>query len=392
MYSFKKRIVLLSIMTALLMSALSSAAVYAESTDSEVSVTEAQTHTQQIFTIDDAINYAKEHSNTLASARSSQDYAKSSCSEARLTQKKLKDSKMASITDINSSLVFNGYTYEAAKANYRMAQRAVIQAEYSLESTVSNLFYTYLSNEEKVKIAETSLASAQQRTKAAEVRYENGFISEIDMNLFKLSELQAQSDLNSSKRQLELSMINFKSGINYPLDQPLQLSGTFTRPAKEETSYDTALKKIENSITRANTEDTLKLAEKKYKVYSNYYTSNQPGWYSGRAEFETAQSTYTNSVNNERINLYSAWSGVQTVYEALDMLDISHETTKKQVEAAKLSYNLGTLSADDYLDKERELYSSENTLLDTELKAYIANEQYRLMFDCENTIFEEESN
>ena len=276
--------------------------------------------------------------------------------------------------------------------NYRMAQRAVIQTEYSLESNVSSLFYTYLSNAEKVKIAESSLAAAQERKKAAEIKHENGFISDIDMNLFNLSEIQAQNDLNSSKRQLELSMMNFKSGINYPLDQPLQLSGTFTRPEKEATSYDTALKKIENSITRANTEDTLKLAELKAQTYNNYYTSNQPGWYSGKAEFATAQLTYNNSVNNEKINLYTAWNGVQTVYEALNALDISYDTAKKQVEAAKLSYNLGTLSANDYLDKERDLYSSQNTLLDTELNAYLANEQYRLLFDCENTIFEEDNN
>ncbi len=390
MQLFKKRILLLGLTSALLISAFPAAAVYAEDTDSNVQ--QVQTKTQQTFTIDDAIKYAKENSSSLASAKSSVDYAKSSASEAKIAQKKLKDSKGLSISDVNTLMAFNGYTYEAAKMNYRMAQRAVIQTEYSLESNVSSLFYTYLSNAEKVKIAESSLAAAQERKKAAEIKHENGFISDIDMNLFNLSEIQAQNDLNSSKRQLELSMMNFKSGINYPLDQPLQLSGTFTRPEKEATSYDTALKKIENSITRANTEDTLKLAELKAQTYNNYYTSNQPGWYSGKAEFATAQLTYNNSVNNEKINLYTAWNGVQTVYEALNALDISYDTAKKQVEAAKLSYNLGTLSANDYLDKERDLYSSQNTLLDTELNAYLANEQYRLLFDCENTIFEEDNN
>ncbi len=390
MQLFKKRILLLGLTSALLISAFPAAAVYAEDTDSNVQ--QVQTKTQQTFTIDDAIKYAKENSSSLASAKSSVDYAKSSASEAKIAQKKLKDSKGLSISDVNTLMAFNGYTYEAAKMNYRMAQRAVIQTEYSLESNVSSLFYTYLSNAEKVKIAESSLAAAQERKKAAEIKHENGFISDIDMNLFNLSEIQAQNDLNSSKRQLELSMMNFKSGINYPLDQPLQLSGTFTRPEKEATSYDTALKKIENSITRANTEDTLKLAELKAQTYNNYYTSNQPGWYSGKAEFATAQLTYNNSVNNEKINLYTAWNGVQTVYEALNALDISYDTAKKQVEAAKLSYNLGTLSANDYLDKERDLYSSQNTLLDTELNAYLANEQSRLLFDCENTIFEEDNN
>lgn len=387
---FKKRISLMCAVSAMMLSSVLAPEVYAEaSADMGTSSGSAENASATVFTIDNAINYAKEHSSTLAAAKASEEYAKSSCSETSISRKILRDNPNYAATDISSALLLNGYTYEYALMGYRSAQRAVIQTEYTLESSVSSLFYTYLSNAEKVKIAENSLSAATERAQAAEVRHSNGFISDLDMELFNLSELQAQNDLAAQKRNLELSMMNFKAGINYPQDQPLELSGTFTRPSKETTSYESAVKKAENSITRANAEDTLNLAERKFKAYHMYYSPNQPGWYSANAEYENAKLTYTNSVNTERINLYSAWSGVQSVYEALEALDKSYETTQKQADAAKLSYEMGTVSANDYLDKERDVYSAKNTLLDTELQAYIANEQYRSLFDCENTVFEE---
>lgn len=343
----------------------------------------------QIFTIDDAVNYAKEHSSSLAAAKASEAYAKSSANEARVNKSILKDNKNLVVTDISPILVTSGYAYNAALANYRIAQRTVLQTEYTLKSNVSILFYTYLSNAEKVTIAKNSLSSAQEITKAAEIKHSNGFISDIDMQQTRIAEEEAQADLNKAERELELSMLNLKSGISYPLDQPLQITGAFTPPSKEETSYETALMKAEKSISRANNEDSFKIASQKRKVYQGYYTSNQPAWHSAEAEYISAELKYKNAINDERINIYSAWSNVQATSERIDTARKYLELAQKRVDAAKLSYSLGSMSTKDYLDAVRELYSTKNSLLDGELGLYSVNEQYRMLFDCENTIFEE---
>lgn len=391
MSSFKKRFSLLCVASALVLPSLTAATAYELDTATPEATAVQQNNTQSIktFTINDAINYAKENSSSLAAARASEAYAKSSANESRISRSILKDNRAMSVTDVSQVLVTSGYAYNAALANYRMAQRTVLQTEYTLESNVSVLFYTYLSNLEKVSISKDSLASAQELTKAAELKHSGGFISDIDMERTRIAEEDARASVNSAERNLELSMIQFKSGINYPLNQPLQLIGEFTQPSKEETTYETALIKAEKSISRANTEDSFKISAQKKKIYQGYYTSNQPAWHSAEAEYATAELNYTNTLNNERINLYSAWSAVQSAYDSMNTVHRNLELMQKSVDAAKISYELGTMSTKDYLDLTRELHSLKNNCLDVELMLYSANEQYRLLFDCENTVFEE---
>lgn len=388
---FKKRFSLLCVTSALILSSFTAVTAYASDMAEPDAAAVQQTDIKSVktFTINDAIDYAKEHSSSLAAARASAAYAESSANEARISRSILKDKRELSVTDVSTVLVTSGYAYNAALANSRMSQRTVLQTEYTLESNVSVLFYTYLSNLEKVTIAKDSLTSAQELTKAAELKHSGGFISDMDMEKTRIAEEEARAAVNNAERNLELSMIKFKSGINYPLDQPLQLTGEFSQPSKEETTYETALIKAEKSISRANTEDTFKIAAQKQRVYQGYYTSNQPAWHSAQAEYAAAELNYTNALNNERINLYSAWSAVQSAYENLATVNRNMELMQKSVDAAKISYELGTMSTKDYLDLTRELHSLKNNCLDVELMLYSANEQYRLLFDCENTVFEE---
>lgn len=393
---FKKRFSLMCVTSALILSSFTAVPVYADdaaaTAQSEV-LTVGQDNTQSIktFTINDAISYAKEHSSSLAAVKASEAYAKSSAKEARIGQSVLKSNKAMSVSDVSQALVISGYTYNAAIANSRMAQRTVIQNEYTLECNVSVLFYTYLSNLEKVSIAKDSLTSAQELTRAAELKHSGGFISDIDMERTRVAEEEARAAVNSAERNLELSMLQFKSGINYPLDQQLQLVGEFTQPEKEATTYETALRKAEKSISRANTEDAFNIAVQKKRIYQGYYTSNQPAWHSAEAEYATAELNYTNAINNERINLYSAWSAVQSAYESMNTIHRNLELMQRSVNAAKISYESGTMSTKDYIDLTRDLHSLKNNCLDVELMLYSANEQYRLLFDCENTVFEEDS-
>ena len=388
MKSLRKKTALLLIAAAVALSCAPASALAEDAAAPETAVTETAA---KVFTIEDAIAYAKEHSSSLAAARSNVEYTRSSAREAGITRSKLRDNRMLSITDVNTVLVTSGYAYQAALAGSRMAQRALIQAEYTLESSVSTAFYKYLSSVEKVKIAEASLESALERTAAAQVRHEYGFISDNAFESFQISEQQARNALSAAQRARETNMLSLKSTINYPLDADLNVVGSFTRQAKEATTYAEALEKAKNSITRANAEENLKTAAEKKRVYQAYYTSNQPAWHSAEAEYATAEVTYNNAVNNERINLFSAWSGVQSAYEGLDLLDKTLALKEKTVEANRISFNMGTVSAETYLDSVKELDDTRNSLLDTELSAYMANEQYRLLFDCSNTIFEEDN-
>lgn len=389
MSSTKKRLMLICLSAALCTSAFTSLPVYAAS--AEVSADTVQTSTAaektEFFTIDDAIEYAKEHSSTLAALKAKEENAKYVESEARQTHDNMR--KIA-VSDINSYLVAGGYTYDAARFSYRAAQRNTIQGEYTLESKVSQAFYSYLSTVKKEQLAAESLASAHERVTSAELKYNNGTISANDFESFKIAELQAQNNLNTASRSKEYSMMQLKSAISYPLDQNLIVSGEFTRQPMDTTSPEDALAKAQTSISHVNAKESLELSASKLKRYLTFYSQRQPAWYSAKAEYAEAELTYNTALENEQLEIYNAYNNMLSLYETLDYLDKNLAYTQNQVDAAKARYELGMITSDDYISAVQQLDSLKNNISDTELNAYLASVQYRLTFDCENTIFEEE--
>ncbi len=391
MSSLKKHLVLVGILSALCTSSLVPVCVYADTAEA-VQITENAENTQ-VFTIDKAIAYAKENSKTLASYKASEKYQKYYEDESRLTFKNTKksiNSSMMGASDISTILVVNGYVYRAAKMSYRVAQRNTLLQEYTLECNVSQAFYGYLSNVNKEKYAQESYALAQDNVNYAQIKYDGGMISENDLLKFQIEELNAKNTLEQATRDKEYSMMNLKTVLNYPLDKELVVTGEFTRRVKSDVTYEEAVSKAKNSITRANIEDTYALAQEKCKRYQTYYSPNQAAYHSATAEFANAELSYQSSIEQQTLNIYSAYDSMLTAYESLESLDKSLAYTENLVSAAKISYNLGTMTLNDYVSTVQAYNQIKNSIADAELGAYMATVNYEMTFDCENTIFEED--
>ncbi|MGM9936289.1 MAG: TolC family protein, partial [Candidatus Ornithomonoglobus sp.] len=348
------------------------------------------------FTIDKAIEYAKEHSRSMAALTAAEATAQAQKEENRKTYS---DTRKSIFNDSNPALagsstdsiylITTGYVYRSYIFQYAVAQRSTKLKEYTIESEVKSAFYTYLNNVELVDIAKSSLNSANERVTYAQVKYNNGAISANDLEKFKLDAVEAQNTYNSAVRARDLSMIQLKSTLNYPQEDELIVTGSFERQPMDTTTPEEALKKSENSIARVNAEEALELAKFKCDRSVLHYTSGTVGAKSAKAEYAQAELDYYNTVEQLRINIYSAYNTMVDVYESLEYSDKALELTEKNVEAARRSYDLGLITSDDYLTAEQSLESMKNQLSSAELSAYLATVQYKLQYDCENTITQE---
>ena len=384
MPSIKKKFILMCLSAALCTSLFAFVPAYADSSaDANTSATAAQ-----FFTIENAVEYAKEHSLKLVELKAKEENAKLAEREARISYNNAR--KMAA-SDINTYLATSGYSYTAARFSSRAAQRNTILGEYTLESNVSQAFYTYIIAVKKEQLSRESLESAHERVTSAELKYKNGTISENELESFKIAELQAQNNLNAAVRSKDYSMIQLKSTIGYPHDRELIASGEFTRRPIDATTPEEALIKAQTSISHVNAKETLELAESKLKRYQIFYSPIQTTWDSAKSDYAVAELSYNTAIENERLEIYRAYNNMLSLYESLEYLDRNLAYTQKQVDAYKMRYELGMITSDDYLAVVQQLDSLRNTLSDTELNAYLASVQYRLTFDCENTVFEEDN-
>jgi outer membrane protein TolC len=349
-------------------------------------------HKSEIFTVEKAIEYAKKHSLLIAAASAAEKTAKIQKDISRRSYNDTREAVFGSEFGSSSDatfLVLTGYSYRAAVFNYALAQRTTSEKMYTLESEVKNAFYTYLNNKEKEEIAKSSLTSAKERLLHAEQKLKNGTISQNDCESFNVALIKAQNDYNSAQRTTELSMVQLKYILNYPQEDELIVSGSFERVVMDNTSPEEALKKSEKSIARVNAEETLALAKLKCEKSVGHYTSGTVGAQSAKAEYAQAELNYYNTLENIRLNIYKAYNNMLTAYEALDYCDKNLALMEKNVIAAKSRYDMGTITSDTYLSTVREYESLKNQNASAELAAYLAATQYKLLYDCQNTISQE---
>jgi len=342
----------------------------------------------EIFTIDKAIEYAKENSYTIETLENNILSAKNSAESARLSQKKLsKNDSYMSYSGIDTILVQRGYYYHLALFGHRSAQRALISAEYELESNIELAFYDYINSKKKVAFAQEDLDKAKSRYETAAKKYSQGSISALELKSFSLAQLNAQNALNSANRTQNSKLMNFKALINYPLDKELELVGTFERQSIDTTTVAQATKLYETSVAKADLDENFALAKEKFESETAYYTAGKYEYFTAKATFANAEGQYNQALNSAKISIQTAYDNMQNIYETLDYLDKSLGFIKAQEQAAKIRYEQGTITSNDYLDAAAQLTSMQNTIADTELGAWNAVVSYRKLFDCKNTVF-----
>ncbi|MGN1116950.1 MAG: TolC family protein, partial [Candidatus Ornithomonoglobus sp.] len=344
MSGIRKKLTILFITAAMCVSAIPVCAAESgaeANADTEAAQTAAPK--TQAFTIDKAIEYAKEHSRDMTALAAAEATAKAQKEE---NLKNYKDTRKSIYKADNGNgdstyLVTTGYVYRSYIFQYAVAQRSTIQKEYTLESEVKNAFYSYLNAVEHVNIAKSSLDSANERVTYAQVKYDNGTISENDFESFKLAAIKAQNDYNSAVRAEGLSMVQLKSTLNYPQEDELIVTGSFERQPMDTTTPEEAFKKSENSIARVNAEESLELAAFKRDKSVLHYTSSSVGAKSAKAEYAQAELDYYNTIEQLRTGIYSAYNNMADAYESLEYCDKSLEVMEKNVDAAKRRFDLG---------------------------------------------------
>ncbi len=394
MSGIKKRLTVLLITAAICTSALPAYAANAaadNSTDTQAVQTQNRT---QVFTIDDAIEYAKQNSRTLAACKASEALSKAQKEETRKASKDTREqifgSEMGASSD-GTYLILTGYTYRASLFSYAMAQRSTIQQEYTLESEVKTAFYTYLNSVELAELAKDALNSAKERVVYAEVKYKNGTISELELEDFRLAVIEAENAYNSAVRAKDLYMMQLKSVLNYPQENELVVTGSFERQPMDTTAPEEAFAKSENSISMVNIKETLELAKLKFDKSIAHYTSNSLGGRTAKAEYAQAELNYYNSIESLRIGIYNAYNSMITAYESLNYADRSLASTEKKLAAVKRQYELGLSTSDDYLSSVQLYNSAKNKIAAAELNAYLTTVQYKLCYDITNTISQEDA-
>lgn len=131
-----------------------------------------------------------------------------------------------------NQILFNGsylVGLQAANTYKELSQRATDQTKEQLVVQVTKAYYSVLVNRERMKLFDTNISRVDSLFITTKALNENGFAESIDVDRIEVTLNNLKTERNKFEKLQELSMELLKFQMNYPKDQPLSVSGEFTK-------------------------------------------------------------------------------------------------------------------------------------------------------------------
>lgn len=341
------------------------------------------------YTLEEAITYALENDYNLKSLEANVTKAEKTVVQEEINRRNYRDLFGSAMeftvqTGFAASLYTNGFMLDTAQMQLRVAQRSLAQGKNDLKNNVKQSFYGYLLSVKNIENAERSLSKAQEQKSIAEVRFNQGQITKLDLQNFELNVKKAENNLNDKQRSSALSMLSLKSTMCYPSDKELITVGDIELCDIDSTSVAEATKLAENHNTILNLKDVYENAKKKYDIAMGWYSTSQIDYYIEKATWESAANSYQKNKNSYELNIMNQYNAMQSAYETLDYLTDSLEFAKSQAEVAEIRYEVGQITSDDYIAYTNQVYEMESTIEQAKLGAILSVYNYRTTFISNN--------
>jgi outer membrane protein TolC len=122
------------------------------------------------------------------------------------------------VGNVNLNLI-NASNYQnlfIAKKNQELSAANTQLSTEQIKTSLAQAYYLYLLYQSNYSFAQSNLINADTLLHIIQVRFDNQYIDELDLNRSKSTQLQAQNDLEQNRVQLEKSLNTLKllAGIN----------------------------------------------------------------------------------------------------------------------------------------------------------------------------------
>ncbi|GET32918.1 transporter [Prolixibacter bellariivorans] len=131
-----------------------------------------------------------------------------------------------------SQMIFDGsylIGLKSAKIYVDLARNAKEKTNIAVREAVTSAYFTTLIAEEKMGIVKDNLLNSEQLLKEAKAYYENGFREEQDVEQLQLMKQQAENEVIKAEREIRVSKMVLKFAMGMSVDKDIQLKDSLQR-------------------------------------------------------------------------------------------------------------------------------------------------------------------
>ena len=392
----KRKIALLMTMV-LLMSTLQMNFVFAGEGTAQVenvATTAAVENKTMNLSMDDAVKLAKESSREMWKIDDGlkeikemrRDASKDKENAERIMDMSLTDLSGSSITDNYVAILMqkNGYYVMVQDTQTKVIEKKRELLNLGIEIDTKSLYYQVLVAEKTIEINEGNLTKAKEQLRVINLKFNSGSSTKAEVLNGEMAVQKAQTELDSSKDDLEVAKLNLLNKIDLAFDTQLVLTDkTLNYVPTVDINLEKALEKAKTDRPEILTAlNNLELQKIKTHVDTAYYTSNLRQNKSAVEKLKDAELNIPQVYKNVELDVRSSYLSLVKAERALVNMDKTVELAKEAARINKLLYENGMVAALDVLEANTQLAQAEIGRYQL-LISYNIN---KLMFDNSNLI------
>lgn len=122
---------------------------------------------------------------------------------------------------------------DSYQLGYQIQQVTYEQAKAEVERTITKLFYYLLMEEQNIGVQQANLELAQKQYEEVQLKFEQGFASELEVLSSQLAAERLKPSLQQAKNQYASNLLTLKAMLGMELDQELVVEGEIPSLIKE---------------------------------------------------------------------------------------------------------------------------------------------------------------
>lgn len=268
-----------------------------------------------------------------------------------------------SITDnyVETLMAKNGYYITYADTQTKQLEKSRELLNAGIEISTRSLYYQVLAAEKTIEINEGNLAKAKEQLRVINLKFNNGSATKAEVLNGEMAVQQAQTEIDTSKDDLEIAKLNLLNKLNLPFDTSITLTD------KDLKYTQTSDINLEEAIEKAKLErpeileakNNLELQKIDTHVQQAYYTSNLRQNKAAGEKLKDAELNIPQAAKNVELDVRNAYLNLVKAERALLNMDKTVELATEAARINKLLYENGMATAQDVLDANTNLSQAE---------------------------------
>lgn len=314
----------------------------------------AQENSREMWKIDDGIKELNDKRRDASKAKEAAEY---------IMGLSLQETSVMGITNdyVSTLMAKNGYyiTFSDLKTKEIEKKRELLIKGIEIET--KSLYYQVLVAEKTIEINEGNLNKAKEQLRVINLKFNNGSATKAEVLNGEIAVQKAQSEIDSSKNDLEMTKLNLLNKINLPFDVELTLTD------KDLKYVPTVNIKLDEALEKAKVQrpeiltalNNLELQKIETHVYTAYYTSNLRENKAAVEKLKDAELNVPQVYKNVELDVRKSYLNLVKAERALVNMDRTVELAKEASRINKLLYGNGMAASLDVLEADTNLAQAE---------------------------------